>query len=303
MLKFPAKIAISFQLGACVTAALIENEDTKIFPQILQNDASFDTTGRCTLGVKWAARGINLLTFFCASMLALCSPEYASKKFKIKKPSYDMSSNARWLLHAIGWCNLSTAVTTAPLLYNTSLSVWSSIALGTIPRAFVTFYYYVQSHPQDFTMVIHSYAPVYACIVACTSAIFHDSIPMLENMDPATGVIFIANLYIISGVALMVAPTQFSAVLNYDVKKDKLGKGLLRAKGKTDVINGALLWGLATGVSVEKAIGISCSAWAVSILLCDFIFEEYAAMGKPLKSVLVQLLIAVLASAYICFDT
>lgn len=78
---------------------------------------------------------------------------------------------------------------------------------------------------------------------------------------------------------------------------------MLRAQGKTDLVNGGLLVGLGMGYSVEKAMGMATFGWLFSIVLVDLFFREYASMGKPLKSVSIQFLIALGASTTMYFST
>lgn len=158
-----------------------------------------------------------MLTFICAGALVFYNPKNTAMILKIKEPPDNFSSNAKWLLNAIGWSSFSIAITAGTLLYNSStgVSVQAAIAIGILPRLYIVFNYYVtlNNHPKDFTMVIHALVPVYGVAVVCIASMFTNNIPILDNMGPTDGGLVFGKMCSISGIMLMIAPKQFAKML------------------------------------------------------------------------------------------
>jgi len=282
--------------AASVTSNEIPQDDYSLKDMIA-------STHNCSLSIA-AAKIMTFLTLFCGCFLAFSN---AAKAFQITKDTTQISANSKWLLNAIGYANISTGVTTLLLLYASEyLTTSQAIALGILPRIYTMIRYYIfGSNNKEFTLVLHGLVPTYGIILALIATMFPEKLPegLIAGLDidPELAMKIIGYIYLSAGTALIIAPVPFGQLLNYHVKDDAFGIGLLRSgAGKTDLVSGGLLLGLGMGYPVEKALGVANMAWLSSILVGDLYFKSYVPMGKSLCGVLVQLCIAIAASKAMC---
>lgn len=235
------------------------------------------------------AKGIACLSVLC-SVLMTASPEFAMTKIFKTNGISDMSPNEKQLVENNGISNLSTGLASALLVF-TDTGPWQAIALGCIPRFIVLAKHYLLP-TAGVDLKLGALLPVYGLIAVCISAMLTDKIPL----EAAMAAKIIGGIYLVAGTVTCLAPATTAEGLNLDYNDNKVGKALLRSQGKTDMVNGGLFLGLGLGYSGNKAIGLSCVAWTVAILLCDAVMKNYVAMGSPMASSVIQLAIALFAS-------
>mmetsp|Transcript_33134 Transcript_33134/g.49930 ORF Transcript_33134/g.49930 Transcript_33134/m.49930 type:complete len:126 (+) Transcript_33134:238-615(+) len=61
----------------------------------------------------------------------------------------------------------------------------------------------------------------------------------------------------------------------------------MRAQGKTDLINGALVWALSCGQDFPRAMGLSCLAWVAAITYSDFVADKGTSRSEAIRQLLI----------------
>ena len=235
------------------------------------------------------AKGIATLSVVSSALMAF-TPKYAMTKIFKAKNADTLSPNERQMVVNLGYSGLSAGLTSALLVFKANdVSTWEAVAYGSIPRFIVLVQDFL---PHENTMNLNALLPVYFIISVCIAAMFSDIIPLEATM----GAKIIGGIYLLAGLVGCLDPVNAAEGLKYYIKGDQRGQGLIRSQGKVDMVNGGLLLGLGLGYSSNKAIGLSCVAWFVAILLNDAILGNYKAMDTPVVSSLIQLSIALFAS-------
>ena len=89
-------------------------------------------------------------------------------------------------------------------------------------------------------------------------------------IDSAVAMKIMSFFYISGGLGLSIAPKTLSKQLLRLDDATEIEQRCLRAQGKTDLINGVLVWALSIGQDFPRAMGLSCLAWIAAIIYSDF---------------------------------
>lgn len=206
-------------------------------------------------------KSLPALTVIDGSYMAL-NPEAAGEKlYHLSKE--DISPTVARLIRNNGMSALSLATTNALLAY-ANVKPSTAIAAGLIPRLIVLLCHYYVDVPVR--MSLDGLLPGYILQIACAMSLVKS-----KWIDSAVAMKIMSFFYISAGLGVSIAPKTLSKQLLRLDDATEIEQRCLRAQGKTDLINGVLVWALSIGQDLPHAMGLSCVAWIAAIIYSDFI--------------------------------
>lgn len=231
-----------------------------------------------------ATKSLAILTGINGSFMAL-NPEKAGEKlYHISKE--DITPRVARLIRNNGMSALSLATTNALVAY-ANVRPSTAIAMGLIPRLIVLLYHY---SGVPICISLDGLVPGYILQIACAASLVKS-----KWIDSAVAMKIMSFFYISAGLGVSIAPKTLSKQLLQLDDATETEQRCLRAQGKTDLINGVLVWVLSIGQDYPRAMGLSCVAWIAAIVYSDFIVA-------PRKGAIAQLLIAGLSAGILLSD-
>lgn len=228
------------------------------------------------------AKTLAALTAMNGSYMAL-SPEKAGEKlYHLSKE--DITPTVANLIRNNGMSALSLATTNNLLAYN-KVNPSLAIAAGLIPRLIVLFHHFNSKVPVRISL--GGLVPGYILQIFCAA-----SLVMSKWVDSTVAMKIMSFFYISAGLGASIAPKMLSKLLLRLDDPAETEERCLRAQGKTDLINGVLIWALSVGQDFPRAMGQSCLAWISAIIYSDFI----AHAGTSRSDAILQLMISVVTA-------
>eukprot|EP00984_Skeletonema_dohrnii_P003045 scaffold1022_cov115-Skeletonema_dohrnii-CCMP3373.AAC.5 len=206
------------------------------------------------MAASLVAKTLTALTAMNGSYMALTPEKAGEKLYHLSKE--DITPTVANLIRNNGMSALSLAVTNALLAYsNAKPSI--AIAAGLIPRLIVLFEHYNSKVPVRLSL--DGLVPGYIIQIACAASL-------------------VMSKWIDSTMAMQ--------LLRLD-DATKTEQRCMRAQGKTDLINGALVWALSCGQDFPRAMGLSCLAWVAAIIYSDFVADTGTSRSEAIRQLLI----------------
>ena len=230
------------------------------------------------------AKTLTALTAMNGSYMAL-SPEKAGVKlYHLSKE--DITPTVANMIRNNGMSALSLATTNALLAY-AKVKPSIAIAAGLIPRLIVLFHHFNSKVPVRISL--GGLAPGYILQILCAA-----SLVMSKWIDSYVAMAIMSFFYISAGVGASIAPKMlFKLLLRLD-NPTEIEERCLRAQGKTDLINGVLIWALSIGQDFPRALGLSCVAWISAIIYSDFIAHAGTSRSDAISQLMISGVTAVI---------
>jgi len=223
------------------------------------------------------AKTLTALTAMNGSYMALTPEKAGEKLYHLSKE--DITPTVANLIRNNGMSALSLAVTNAFLAYgNAKPSI--AIAAGLIPRLIVLFHHYNSKVPVRLSL--DGLVPGYIIQIACAA-----SLVMSKWIDSTMAMKVMSFFYVSAGLGVSIAPKMLSKQLLRLDDATKTEQRCMRAQGKTDLINGALVWALSCGQDFPRAMGLSCLAWVAAIIYSDFVADTGTSRSEVMKQLLI----------------
>lgn len=228
------------------------------------------------------ARSLATISGINGAYMALAPEQAGTKLYQLSKE--DITPTVKRLVMNNGMSAISLATTSSLLAYSTDTKPSMAIVAGLIPRLAVLVYSAVG---EPVRMNLDGLIPGYILQIACAASLIRN-----KWIDATVAMKIVSFFYISAGVGISLAPQTLSKQLLKLEDATDVEQRCLRAQGKTDLINGALCWALATGQDFPGALGVACVAWITASIWSDFIVP--GTYTDP--SAIVQLLIPIVTA-------
>eukprot|EP01083_Nonionella_stella_P198075 727577_1 len=216
-----------------------------------------------------------ILGFVNGSFMALSPAKAATRIYKLDEK--EVKPEIVDLVQANGASAFSVAVAEI-LMSFTNIDYSRAVAIGTIPRVCFLLY----SMKQKSKMGSEFLEPRNLLKIVLATILIEG-----RWMDPTLSLQVRGGLYLVLGILCTMAPN-FVATKSSQLDANPITERCLRARGKSDIIFGSLVYCLATMPYIE-ALGYACLAWFASSLYGDFIINT---KDRFRSDAFVQLLIA-----------
>lgn len=193
-----------------------------------------------------------------SGLLMALSPRKAARRM-YKFDDKEVKDQTIDLIRANGASALSVAVAEMTLSY-TDATRGTAVALAMIPRAlFLVASMAKRTKFGSEMLTARSLVKILLAII------------MIEGgwLDPARSIQARGGFYALLGLMFTLAPEHVARDSDY-FDSNPATLRCLRARGKTDVVFGSLVWSLAT-MSYAESVGVACAAWFAASVYSDFI--------------------------------
>ncbi len=223
-------------------------------------------------------KALAALTAMNGSYMALSSGNAGEKLYHLSKE--DITPTVANLIRNNGMSALSLATTNSLLAY-AEVNPSTAIAAGLIPRLIVLFHHFNSKVPVRISL--GGLVPGYILQIFCAT-----SLVMSKWIDSTVAMKIMSFFYISAGLGASMAPKMLSRLLLRLNDPTDTEERCLRAQGKTDLINGVLIWALSNGKDFSRAMGLSCVAWISAIIYSDLVVNAGTSRSDAISQLMIS---------------